>query len=208
MRMLSHMVWGKICPFGGTITMTTVFQYGLSRLGILSLIALVWSVRLAVAQATPAQAWIILYLLDYVAADYPQCVQDGTVLDQFQLEYDEQVEFSQQVRALLHQLPTHEVQSGLLSKAEQLVTLIQNRRPGLEVSSLAHQLYWQVIRTYNVKIAPKHPPDLATVALLYQGQCAACHGLQGEGNGPAGASLTPAPSHFHNRQRIDQRSIY
>jgi hypothetical protein len=71
--------------------MTTMFQYGLSRLGMLSLIALVWSVRLAAAQATPAQAWIILYLLDNVAADYPQCVQDGTVLDQFQLEYDEQV---------------------------------------------------------------------------------------------------------------------
>jgi high-affinity iron transporter len=188
--------------------MTTMFQYGLSRLGMLSLIALVWSVRLAAAQATPAQAWIILYLLDNVAADYPQCVQDGTVLDQFQLEYDEQVEFSQQVRALLYQLPAHEVQSGLLRQAEQLVTLIQNRRPGLEVSALAHQLYWHVIRTYNVEIAPKHPPDLATAALLYQGQCAACHGLQGEGNGLASASLDPAPSNFHNRQRMDQRSIY
>jgi high-affinity iron transporter len=165
-------------------------------------------VRLAVAQATPAQAWIILYLLDYVAADYPQCVQDGTVLDQFRLEYNEQVEFSQQVRALLQQLPAYEVKSGLLSQAEQLVTLIQHRRPGPEVSALAHQLYWQVIRTYNVEIAPKRPPDLATAARLYQGQCATCHGLQGQGNGPASARLDPAPSHFNNRQRMDQRSIY
>jgi hypothetical protein len=129
--------------------MTTVFQYGLSRLSILSLIALVWSVRLAVAQATPAQAWIILYLLDYVAADYPQCVQDGMVLDKFRLEYDEQVEFSQQVRALLQQLPAYEVKSGLLSQAEQLVTLIQDRRPGPEVSALVHRLYRRVIRTYT-----------------------------------------------------------
>ncbi len=158
------------------MTTTTIFRYGLSRLGLLSLTALVCSVRLVAAQATPEQAQLILHLLDYVAVDYPQCVQDGTVLDQS--EYDEQVEFSQQVRALLHQLPA------------------------------GHQLYWHIIRTYNVEIAPKHPPDLTTAAVLYQGQCAACHGLQGQGDGPAGANLDPAPSNFHDRQRMDQRSIY
>ena len=185
------------------MTTTTIFRYGLSRLGMLSLIALVWSVRLAAAQATPAQAWLILHLLDNVAADYPQCVQDGTVLDQFRLEYDEQVEFSQQVRALLHQLPAHAAQSGLLSQAEQLVTLIQDRRPGPEVSALAHRLYQHVLRTYKVEIAPKRPPDLATAAVLYQGQCAACHGLQGQGDGPAGVNLDPAPSNFHDRQHLE-----
>jgi high-affinity iron transporter len=188
------------------MTTTTIFRYGLSRLGLLSLTALVCSVRLVAAQATPEQAQLILHLLDYVAVDYPQCVQDGTVLDQS--EYDEQVEFSQQVRALLHQLPAQAAQSDLLSQAEQLVTLIQGRRPGPEVAALAHQLYWHVIRTYNVEIAPKRPPDLATAAVLYQGQCAACHGLHGQGDGPAGANLDPAPSNFHDRQRMDQRSIY
>src|SRR5215471_17389241 len=126
------------------MTTITMFRYGLSMLGMLGLIALVWSVRLAVAQGTPEQAQLILHLLDYVAVDYPQCVQDGTVLDQS--EYDEQVEFSQQVRTLLHKLPAHAAQSGLLSQAEQLVTHIQDRRPGPEVAALAHQLYWHVIR--------------------------------------------------------------
>jgi high-affinity iron transporter len=164
--------------------------------------------RLTAAQATPVQAWIILHLLDNVAADYPQCVQDGTVLDQFRLEYDMQVEFSQQVRALLQQLPAPAAQSGLLIKAEQLGALIQDRRPGPEVAALAHQLYRHVIHMYNVEIAPKRLPDLTTAAVLYQSQCAACHGLQGQGDGPAGAKLDPAPSDFHNRQRMEQRSIY
>jgi len=158
-----------------------------------------------VAQGTPEQAQLILHLLDYVAVDYPQCVQDGTVLDQS--EYDEQVEFSQQVLTLLRQLSAHAAQSSLLSQAEQLVMLIQGRRPGPEVSALAHQLYGEIIRTYNVEIAPKHPPDLPTAAVLYQAQCAACHGLQGRGDGPAGANLDPVPSNFHDRQRMDQRSI-
>jgi high-affinity iron transporter len=161
------------------MTATVMFRYGLSSLGMMGLIVLVWSVRLEAAQATPAQVWLILHLLDNVAADYPQCVQDGTVLDQFQLEYDAQVEFSRRVRMLLRQLSTHAARSGLLSQAEQLVTLIQDRRPGPEVSALAYRLYWHVIRTYKVEIVPKRPPDLDTVVVLYQAQCAACHGLQG-----------------------------
>jgi high-affinity iron transporter len=125
-----------------------------------------------------------------------------------QSEYAEQVEFSQQVRTLLDQLPAHAAQSGLLHQAEQLITLIQDRRPGPEVAGLAQQLRWSIIRAYNVAVAPRRPPELRTAAVLYQAQCAACHGLQGQGDGPAGAHLDPAPRNFHDRQRMDQRSIY
>jgi len=128
------------------------------------------------------------------------------VLDQS--EYDEQVEFSQQVHTLLDQLPAHSSRSSLLSQTEQLVALIQDKRPGPEVSALAQQLRWHIIHAYNVEIAPKRPPDLGMAAALYQAQCAACHGLQGQGDGAAGANLDPAPSNFHDRPRMDQRSIY
>lgn len=186
--------------------MTTTFWHALRGLGMLGLIACLWAVRLAVAQATPEQAQLILHLLDYVAVDYPEFVQEATVLDQ--AEYDEQVEFSQQTRALLDQLPTHADKPDLLRQAEQLVTLIQDKRPGPEVSALAHQLRWNIIRAYNVEVAPQRPPDLHTAAGLYQAQCAACHGLQGQGDGPAGANLDPSPSNFHEHQRMEQRSIY
>ena len=125
-----------------------------------------------------------------------------------QSEYDEQVEFSQQVHTLLDQLPAHSSRSSLLSQTEQLVALIQDKRPGPEVSALAQQLRWHIIHAYNVEIAPKRPPDLGMAAALYQVQCAACHGLQGQGDGAAGANLDPAPSNFHDRPRMDQRSIY
>ena len=186
--------------------MTTVFWRVLNGLGMLSLIFLLWSVRLAGAQAISEPAQLLLHLLDYVAVDYPGCVQDGTVLDQ--AEYDEQVEFSQQVRLLLDQFPAHADKSGLLDQTEQLVGLIQDKRPGLEVAALAQQLRWSVIHAYNVEVAPHRPPDLRGGAALYQTYCAACHGPQGHGDGPAGVNLDPAPSNFHDQQRLDQRSIY
>src|SRR5215471_16668036 len=96
------------------MTTTTLYRYGLSLLSILGLNVLLWSGRLAVAQGALEQAQLILHLLDYVAVDYPQCVQDGTVLDQS--EYDEQVEFSQQVHTLLRQLSESSAQSSALSQ--------------------------------------------------------------------------------------------
>jgi high-affinity iron transporter len=148
----------------------------------------------------------LLHLLDYVAVDYPGTVQDGAVLDQ--AEYDEQVEFSQQIYTLLGDLPTQADTPNLRRQVEQLVALIQDKRPGPEVSTLAHQLRWQVIHTFNVEVAPRRPPDLRTAAALYQAHCATCHGPQGHGDGPAGANLDPAPSNFHERQRMAQRSVY
>jgi high-affinity iron transporter len=186
--------------------MTTAWQYACRALDLLGLTCLLWAVGLATAQAPPEQTQLLLHLLDYVAVDYPGCVQDGAVLDQG--EYDEQVEFSQQIRTLLDQLPTPADTPSLRRQAEQLVAHIQAKRPGAEVSALAQQLRWQVIRAYNVEVAPKRPPDLRTAAALYQAHCAACHGAQGHGDGPAGANLEPAPSNFHERQRMDQRSVY
>ena len=42
-------------------------------------------------------------MLDYLGVDYPEAVKDGTVADQG--EYDEQLEFSANVRAMIGALP-------------------------------------------------------------------------------------------------------
>lgn len=40
--------------------------------------------------------------------------------------------------------------------------------------------------------------DLDKGRALYRGHCAACHGFDGNGNGPKAAGLTPAPTNFRN----------
>jgi high-affinity iron transporter len=170
------------------------------------LICLLWYAGVSGAQGTPEQAALILHMLDYMVVDYPEFVQGGVVLDAE--EYEEQVEFSEQVQRLLAQLPAHPAQPGLLQQAAQLMTLIHAKGSGPEVAALATQLSTNLIRVYNVEVSPKRAPDLRTAASLYQSQCAACHGPHGQGDGPAGASLDPSPSNFHARQRMDQRSLY
>ena len=56
------------------MTRTTARWHACKGLGMLGLLAFLWPVTLAIAQATPEPTQIILHLLDYVAVDYPQCV--------------------------------------------------------------------------------------------------------------------------------------
>ena len=115
--------------------MISLRELKIGRSSLLGLASLLWSIGLVSAQVPPAPAHLIVHMLDYVAVDYPECVQDGVVLDQ--AEYDEQLEFAQQVRTMLDQLPTHRDRTSLLRLADELINGIQGKRPGLEVAALA-----------------------------------------------------------------------
>jgi high-affinity iron transporter len=177
----------------------------LARAALAVAIGLTWVVPAAPA-TRPAGAAIILHVLDYVAVDYPEAVRDGAIVDR--AEYDEQVEFVTQARALLARLPARPEQAALIARAERLVLLVKDRAAGADVAALATELRWAIIRAYGVEVAPRRPPDLRPAAALYAAQCAACHGATGLGDGPAGAGLDPKPSNFHDRDRMAQRSVY
>jgi high-affinity iron transporter len=59
-----------------------------------------------------------------------------------------------------------------------------------------------------MEVVPRRVPDLARAPALYRQHCAACHGAEGRGDGPAGKGLEPPPSNFHDAARMAQRSAY
>jgi len=52
------------------------------------------------------------------------------------------------------------------------------------------------------------PQNIAKGKELYQGKgmCAACHGNDGRGSGPAGHALVPSPRNFHNPQFVQAKT--
>jgi high-affinity iron transporter len=154
----------------------------------------------------PDPAQMILHILDYVAVDYPGAVKDGKVLDEG--EYKEQLEFVEQARALLGRLEARPERAGLETQADRLVALVKDKRPDTEIATVAGELRWALIGAYRVDVAPKRVPDLARGAALFAERCALCHGAAGHGDGPAGKSLDPRPSDFHDAERMRQRSLY
>ncbi|HEV7803027.1 MAG TPA: cytochrome c/FTR1 family iron permease [Burkholderiales bacterium] len=151
-------------------------------------------------------AQTLVHLLDYVGVDYPHFVKDGKVVDA--AEYKEQQEFAGQVVDLLGKLPPVPQRAALLQEAVALKALVDAKGDGAEVSRRASALRRQAIDAYQLAVVPRSAPDPQRGAALYAVHCAACHGADGRGDGPAARGLDPAPANFHNRERMSQRSLY
>lgn len=158
------------------------------------------------AAPSDGKAQTVVHMLDYVSVDYPEFVKEGKVLNQS--EYEEQREFATQAIALIEQLPAVAAKPALLAKARELLTRINAKAPGADVSKLASGVRADVIRLYELTVAPRRAPDLRRAAALFQANCIACHGAQGRGDGPAAKGMEPPASDFHDEERMGVRSLY
>ena len=67
-------------------------------------------------------------------------------------------------------------------------------------SWLAGTLVSAVLMTSLELTAQEYPPNDARGKAVYEHHCQGCHGLNGRGDGPAGASLKVKPADFHRFQ--------
>lgn len=147
-----------------------------------------------------------LHILDYVSVDYPSVVVNGKVVNPE--EYAEQKEFAQQLTTVATQLPNSSQKDQIIKDATSLSVAIKNRSAGTQITQLCAELTTTLIEVYHVSIAPRTAPILDGVDVLFQNNCAGCHGVHGYGNGPNAAGLEPAPANFHDANRQQHRSVY
>jgi high-affinity iron transporter len=178
----------------------------MGRLTGLALAATLLAASGAAAAPPGARAQTILHMLDYVAVDYPGVVKNGHVTDE--AEFKEQVDFVTQAITMLGELPDRPERTALVDRARRLLSLVEAKGSGDEVTRLAGEIRWAVIKAYQVPVAPARPPDPGAARAVYAARCAACHGAEGRGDGPAAKGLQPAPTDFHDHERLDRRSAY
>lgn len=156
------------------------------------------------AETVPAQT--IWRLLDYIAVDYAGAVSSGRVVNAD--EYAEMTEFSATVVRRLDQLPATGARATLVRDAVALrAAIVAKADPGAVAISARH-LARGLLAAYPVPLAPSAPPDLSRAAALYAQNCASCHGVGGDGRGPAATGMDPPPIDFTDRARARQRSIF
>jgi high-affinity iron transporter len=148
----------------------------------------------------------IVHLLDYVGVDYAGAVEDGRVKSAD--EYKEMTEFSAQALDRIKALPANPARPALEADAAKLAGLVAAKTAAQAVAESAAGLRWALIRAYGLRVAPRNAPDPARGAALFAANCAACHGAQGGGDGPAAKGLDPAPANFHDTARMAGRSVY
>ena len=160
----------------------------------------------AAAEEPGEQAQLILHMLGYVAADYPEAVKDGRIVSDE--EYREQLDFVTQAVERLGQLPERPQRAALIERAQRLLDMIRRKGADTDVSALVAEIRDGVVAAYAVPVAPPRPPNPAAAAALYQVRCAACHGATGHGDGPAAKGLRPPPTDFHDHERLARRSVH
>jgi high-affinity iron transporter len=175
--------------------------------GLLAGLMLLFSVALAPpAQAETAQVQTIWRLLDYMAVDYGGAVANGRVVNE--AEYAEMVEFAALVRTRLDQMPASRARAGLIRDAAALENAIKAKASPATIDTSARRLAAALLSAYPVPLAPSAPPDVMRGAALYAQNCASCHGIRGNGRGPAAAGLEPAPIDFTDENRARRRSLF
>jgi len=132
----------------------------------------------------------LVALLDYVAADYPDAVKSGEVVNA--LEYDEQKKFLGDAAELASSLPDdahREAESAIANAA----ALVLARAPAVEVAQACRKARDPLLARYRVVLGPARTPSFEHGMVLFQQNCIACHGATGGGDGPSAAGLNPRP---------------
>lgn len=155
------------------------------------------------AHADPAR---LAQLIDYVGVDYAVAVQDGEIISEF--EYAEMHEFGALIEEQIETLPDAEARNELQPLAQQLNTAIRNKADPEKVADIAAQMTTVLLRSPGLVVAPTEVPGVAKAKDLYMAQCASCHGVTGQGDGPAAPGMEPEPTDFTDKERAQARSLY
>ncbi|HXV75777.1 MAG TPA: trypsin-like peptidase domain-containing protein, partial [Candidatus Polarisedimenticolaceae bacterium] len=166
---------------------------------LLALFAVVpWITPMQAAEppAVETDAQRLVFLVQYVGADYGLAVADGRIIDAF--EYDEMVRFSgllvRSIDGLVARGAPETVGDGL----RRLERAIRALRPWDEVRSLADDLAAILLERLDLVPWPTTAPDPTRGGELYRTLCASCHGETGRGDGPLAAGQDPPPTSFRD----------
>jgi len=171
-----------------------------------SLLLTILLFNIGVAASADSKAQRLLQMIDYVALDYPEAIQDGMI--QNHSEYKEMLEFSTTIVVLAELLPAGRRQSDIFSLALNLHQMIKEKQKSQGISDLIGKLRFELINQFDVIVVPNAPLDMERAERTFMQECAQCHGKQGDGNGPLAATLTPPPINFLDRNRYLERTLY
>lgn len=156
--------------------------------------------------STPQNPAMVVHLLDYLAKDYGGAVKDGKIISES--EYGEQLQFAEIVERSVQNLPAFQSDVEFGKEISKFTNKIKSKASADEVSLLARKLQADAIKLAKIQVSPTHWPDMSMGAEIYGKYCTACHGKSGNGNGPAGKGLDPAPANFIDRDTTLASSPY
>ncbi len=137
-------------------------------------------------------------MLDIVAKEYALGIDNGNIINA--TEYEESQVFLEQAleryQTIIGSMPNLENAENLKTRFEKLSVNLKARINPEEVKTSVNTIQSQLLKELGIEMqkSPPRPVDLANGRKIFKTNCALCHGLNGNGNGPLATHLDPAPA--------------
>jgi high-affinity iron transporter len=151
----------------------------------------------------------LISLLDYIASDYHNAVENGKIINNN--EYKEITEFAEKVDLLFVQSSVRYNISNSRDfkiKIQELNLLIKNKKNKELIFQKANLIKTQIIKLNLISISPNHKPNIVLGAKIFKANCENCHGNKADGNGINSANLTPKPTNLTNDTIMQKVSAF
>lgn len=140
-------------------------------------------------------------MLRYVAGEYGIAVKNGKVVNPD--EYAEMTGFSTLARDRARAAAAgHPAAGALHAELAGLAAAVARKDAPARVGARIETALGMLTSSFGIRLAeaPSIPPDPAEGERVYRENCAACHGVSGNGRGPVAAKVSPAPADFTDRE--------
>ena len=139
------------------------------------------------------------------AQEYRVGLVDGRVVSQ--AEVDEARLFLQESRRAAADLPDR-ISARMTAGIDSVIALVARLASPDSVDAHVRRLTSTLSSELGIRLdeIPTHPPSLARGAEVYAANCAACHGADGKGDGPAAAGLSPKPTNLADWSLLKDQS--
>lgn len=164
---------------------------------------------LSFSSSIDSDARTLISMLDYIDRDYPNAVDSGVVINEF--EFREMSEFSAITIDHFKRLTAEvavEDSAGISMKLIELGKAIAQKSTAKDISNRCREIKKSILALNLVSNAPASWPNIAEGASLYQINCSSCHGEKADGQGPLASSLDPRPSDFYDSVRLGKLSPF
>lgn len=153
-------------------------------------------------------------LAEYIGVDYAAAIDKGEIANAD--EYQEMLEFSALIvskTSSLEEISNDQLsdrqQSNdkLLVQAQRLQQAVKQKSSLSQVRTLAATLHADLLSLMPDMVLPQNLLSLKATQVLFQENCASCHGVSGQGNGALAKQLSPEPTNFTDKERATNRSL-
>ena len=150
------------------------------------------------SEIVESKAKKVVMMLDIVAKEYALGIENGKIINA--TEYEESQVFLEQAleryTSIIDAMPSPEKATELKTRLEVLSGNLKDKVEPGEVKVAINTLQSRLLKELGIEIqkSPPRPVDLNNGRKIFKTNCAQCHGMNGNGDGPLAMHLDPKPA--------------